>query len=138
MAMRPDAPHFYCFIKILGFSLLGFCRFRVEDSGLTRSSSEKWNYRQLLLFRFENYIQYSILTFRSKLPSLKTFQLYRTRSPTHASHSLLADVVILTPSDEKLTSAYPSANCKLNSATSTNQNLPSKFWKVTSVDLGAQ
>ena len=50
--------------------------------------------------------------------------------------SLLADVVILTPSDKKLTSAYPSA--KLNSATSTNQNLPSKFWKVTSVDLGAE
>jgi hypothetical protein len=54
----------------------------------------------------------------------------------HVQLSLLADVVILTPSDEKLTSAYPSA--KLNSATSTNQNLPSKFWKVTSVDIGAE
>ena len=41
--------------------------------------------------------------------------------------SLLTDVVVLTPSDEILPSAYPSA--KLNSATSTNQNLPSKFWK---------
>ena len=50
--------------------------------------------------------------------------------------SLLTDVVVLTPSDEILPSAYPSA--KLNSATSTNQNLPSKFWKVTSVDLGAE
>ena len=51
-------------------------------------------------------------------------------------HSLLTDVVVLTPSDEILPSAYPS--CILNSATSTNQNLPSKFWKVTSVDLGAE
>jgi hypothetical protein len=50
--------------------------------------------------------------------------------------SLLTDVVVLTPSDEKRPSAYPSA--KLNSATSTNQNLPSKFWKVTSADLGAE
>jgi hypothetical protein len=52
------------------------------------------------------------------------------------SISLLTDVVVLTPSDEILPSAYPSA--KQNSATSTNQNLPSKFWKVTSVDLGAE
>ena len=52
------------------------------------------------------------------------------------SGSLLTDVVVLTPSDEILPSAYPS--CILNSATSTNQNLPSKFWKVTSVDLGAE
>jgi hypothetical protein len=50
--------------------------------------------------------------------------------------SLLADVVILTPSYEKLPSACPSA--KQNSATSTNQNLPSNFWKVTSVDLEAE
>ena len=53
-----------------------------------------------------------------------------------ARSSLLTDVVVLTPSDEILPSAYPS--CILNSATSTNQNLPSKFWKVTSVDLGAE
>jgi hypothetical protein len=50
--------------------------------------------------------------------------------------SLLTDVVVLTPSDENLPSAYPSA--KLNSATSVNQNLPSKFWKVTSADLLAE
>ena len=34
------------------------------------------------------------------------------------------------------TSADPSA--RTNFATSTNQNLPSKFWKVTSVDLGVE
>ena len=51
-------------------------------------------------------------------------------------YSLLPDVVFLTPNDEKLTSADPSA--RMNSATSTNQNLPSKFWKVTSVDLEAE
>ena len=50
--------------------------------------------------------------------------------------SLLTDVVVFTPIDENLPSAYPSA--KLNSATSVNQNLPSKFWKVTSADLLAE
>ena len=64
------------------------------------------------------------------------FELFNDFRFLHSKPSLLTDVVVLTPSDEILPSAYPS--CILNSATSTNQNLPSKFWKVTSVDLGAE
>ena len=100
------------------------------------------SFRMLKEFECTSYFKATSLHPRKSVFSFAEQLMIRYKIQTKNSQkcnllsSLLTDVVVLTPSDEILPSAYPSA--KLNSATSTNQNLPSKFWKVTSVDLGAE